>query len=506
MKGLTFILFFLFLNVNAQVRDTTFGLNGNVRTSIGTSNEMASHVLIQSDGKILVAGGQADHPIFGPQRFATVRYLSNGNLDTSFGTNGKATFLFESQSFLNDISLQSDGKILLAGQSSSGYCVARVFTDGTLDTSFGTNGFTVLAPAFGSAGINSVVVYQDDSFLVTGAEQIQNSTNFSLKLIKFTSNGFIDTSFGNQGILMPDLDFESNSGGKIQIQVDGKIVIGGTSKVNENNTLIDKSYFLRLNADGSLDTNFGTDGIILISNNYKLTDFILESNNDIILIGNVNTNAQGTSGNIFISKYDNLGLLDSSFGTNGRTIVSVNTFAEYANTITKQSDGKFLLGGSYFNTSTVTDGLIVRFLQNGQIDNTFGTNGVFQVGVSNGTDIITDMIMTPNNQIVTTGYANYSTNFDFSTLRINIDITLDSNIEEKIFCNVYPNPVVDVFHIVSQELIDGVELYDLNGRLLLKKDHNDFECVFSIADFPKGVYLIKITSKKGLHTEKIVKE
>ena len=506
MKGLTFILFFLFLNVNAQVRDTTFGFNGNVRTSIGTSNEIASHVLIQSDGKILVAGDQTDHPIFGPQRFAIVRYLSNGTLDSSFGTNGKATFLFESQSFLNDMSLQSDGKILLAGQSSSGYCVARVSTDGTLDTSFGTNGYTVLAPTFGSAAINSVVVYVDDSFLVSGTEQIQNSTNYSLKLIKFNANGLVDTSFGNQGILVPDLDFESNLGGKILIQSDGKIIIGGASKISENNALIEKTYFSRLNVNGSIDSFFGTNGVLFLEDNFSLKDFIIDNNNEIIFIGNTNTNAQGTNGNVYISKYNNLGLLDSSFGTNGRTIVSVNSFAEYANTITKQSDGKFLLGGSYFNTLSTTDSLIVRFLQNGQIDNTFGTNGVFQVTVTSGTDIITDMIMTPNNQIVTTGYANYSTNFDFSTLRINIDITLDSNIEEKIFCNVYPNPVVDVFHIVSQELIDGVELYDLNGKLLLKKDHNDFECVFSIADFPKGVYLIKITSKKGVHTEKIIKE
>lgn len=506
MKALSVILFFLYLGGKAQVRDTTFGFNGNVRTSIGTSNEMAYRVLIQSDGKTLVAGDQTDNPIFGPQRFAIVRYLSNGTLDSSFGTNGKATFLFQSQSFLNDMSLQSDGKILLAGQSTSGYCVARVSTDGTLDTSFGTNGFTVLAPAFGSAAINSVVVYEDDSFLVSGTETVQNTTNYSLKLIKFTSTGLVDTSFGNQGILVPNFDFESNLGGKIKIQTDGKIIIGGTSKISENNTLIEKTYFSRLNVNGTLDTFFGTNGVLFLEDNYSLKDFIIDNNNEIIFIGNTNTNAQGTNGDVYISKYNNLGLLDSSFGNNGRTVVSVNSFAEYANTITKQSDGKFLLGGSYFNSSSTTDGLIVRFLQNGQLDNSFGTNGAFQIGVTNGTDIITDMIMTPNNQILTTGYANYSTNFDFSTLRINIDITLDNNIEVRNFFHVYPNPVTDVFNIVSQELIESVELYDLKGKLLSKKVQNTSECILSAADLPKGVYLIKVTSQKGVYTEKIVKE
>jgi uncharacterized delta-60 repeat protein len=427
------------------------------------------------------------------------------NLDPSFGTDGKATFLFETQSYLNDMKLQSDGKILLAGQSSSGYCVARVSSNGTLDTSFGTNGFTVLAPTFGSAAINSVVVYEDDSFLVSGAEQIQNSTNYSLKLIKFNANGLVEISFGNQGMLVPDFNFESNFGGKILIQSDGKVIIGGASKISENNILIEKNYFSRLNINGTIDTFFGTNGVLFLDDNFSLKDFIIDNNNDIIFVGNTDTNAQGTNGNVYISKYNNLGLLDSSFGTNGRTIISVNSFAEYANTITKQSDGKFLLGGSYFNTLSTTDGLIVRFLQNGQIDNAFGTNGVFKIAVTSGTDIITDMIMTPNNQILTTGYGNYSTNFDFSTLRINIDITLDNFVEEKIFCNLYPNPVVDKFHIVSQELIDGIELYDLNGKLLLQKTHNDFECILSLADFPKGIYLIKITSKKGVHTEKLVK-
>ena len=131
--------------------DTTFGTGGIVTTGFGAASDYARGVAVQSDSKIVVAGYSSN----GTQDvFALARYNTDGSLDTSFGGNGQVTTAF---GFGHDraysVAVQSDGKIVVAGDSSNGlnddFAVARYNTDGSPDTSFGAGGKVTTAVGSG---------------------------------------------------------------------------------------------------------------------------------------------------------------------------------------------------------------------------------------------------------------------------------------------------------------------------------------------------------------------
>ena len=132
-------------NTNGTL-DNTFGSRGRVRTDFPALAAVPSSVVIQPDGKIVVAGGA--FPLFTfAGNFEVVRYNPNGSLDTSFGAGGIVTTTFPEGSYAFDVALQSDGKIIAAGtvfvdfnpgdQSDTDFALARYNQHGTLDASFG---------------------------------------------------------------------------------------------------------------------------------------------------------------------------------------------------------------------------------------------------------------------------------------------------------------------------------------------------------------------------------
>ncbi|MFN6475925.1 DUF4347 domain-containing protein, partial [Nostoc sp. DedQUE07] len=123
-----------YASILSVVLDPSFDSDGKVTTDIGTNtSDIARSIVIQDDGKILVAGVSNNN-------FAVVRYNSNGSLDTNFDSDGKVTTDFGNTDIAYSIALQDDGKILVAGASSSNFAVVRYNSNGSLDTSFGTAG------------------------------------------------------------------------------------------------------------------------------------------------------------------------------------------------------------------------------------------------------------------------------------------------------------------------------------------------------------------------------
>lgn len=240
--------------------DNSFGNGGKVTTAIGTSDDFARAIAVQSDGKIIAAGFTYNMN----EDFALVRYNPDGTLDNSFGTGGKVVTQFDSGGdFLNAIAIQSDGKIVGVGSFGSfmtpaRFALVRYNPDGTLDTSFGTNGKVTTAVGDSSSAFAAAI--QPDGKIVVAGEG--GSANSDFALARYHANGNLDSSFGADGIVTtPITGLSRESAQEVLLQQNGKIVAVGYSYMHGSTT--DDFALVRYNADGSLDSSFGIEGKVV---------------------------------------------------------------------------------------------------------------------------------------------------------------------------------------------------------------------------------------------------
>ncbi len=234
--------------------DTSFSGDGLLTTSFGGVDNYGSDVAVQSDGAIVVVGGSSAG---GTLDFAVVRYDSSGNLDTTFSGDGLLTTPIGA-GFDNSysVSVQDDGKILVAGLGLIGgnydFALVRCNSNGTLDTSFGGgDGIVTTAVGAGNDTGYSVTVQDDGKILVAGLSLIGGNDDFAL--VRYNSDGSLDTSFGGgDGIATTAVGAGNDRGYSVLVQTDGKILVAGTS----NNGSNDDFALVRYNSDGSLDTSF----------------------------------------------------------------------------------------------------------------------------------------------------------------------------------------------------------------------------------------------------------
>jgi uncharacterized delta-60 repeat protein len=312
--------------------DASFGTGGVVTTDIGTilsvnpgADDQANAVALQSDGKIIAAGFSS---IYGSS-FSLARYNHDGTLDGSFGTGGVVITnlgltlsMAETVDTAYGVAVQPDNKIVVAGKSSNRFGLVRYTADGTLDSSFGTNGVVVTAVGAFS-GIFGVALQPDGNIVVAGLTA-GASTDFAVA--RYTTTGSLDPSFGSGGIVITNVGdtahilTTSDQANAITIQADGKIVIGGYSYIFFPNY---RFSLARYNTDGSLDSSFGTNGVILTDIGTVLSqgashDSIygigLGRNGRIIAAGK---SVAGSTTYVALACYTDTGALDSSFGTGG---------------------------------------------------------------------------------------------------------------------------------------------------------------------------------------------
>ncbi len=231
--------------------DTSFDGDGKITTDFG-SNDDGSDVAIQSDGKIVVIGYTESSPT---TNFAIVRYNPDGSLDATFDGDGKVTTNFGGHSYGFSITIQPDGKIVVVGFASDNFAVARYNPDGSLDTSFDSDG--LVTTDFGDIEYGLGVVIQSDGKLVVVGYTGLPYSNSEFALARYNTNGSLDTSFDGDGKVITNLGDISRSS-DVALQSDGKIVVVG-SAINENN---EDFALARYNPDGSLDTSFDDDGLV----------------------------------------------------------------------------------------------------------------------------------------------------------------------------------------------------------------------------------------------------
>lgn len=237
--------------------DTTFNGTGFIVDPVAGG---IFGVALQSDGKIVAAGNAGGN-------FCTARYTTNGILDLSFNGTGVATGPAGGASF---VAIQSDGKIVVVGKDGgNNACVLRYNQDGSPDTSFGNIGV-----ATGPASDVFAGVLQPDGKIVS----VGNDRLTKFRFVRFNSNGSLDTTFGIGGISDPGIGDPRGA----TIQPDGKIIAVGYNPVAGKNFVV-----IRINPDGSADTTFGVNGIattVLAAGSYG-SGVALQPNGAIVVSG-----------------------------------------------------------------------------------------------------------------------------------------------------------------------------------------------------------------------------
>jgi uncharacterized delta-60 repeat protein len=363
-----------------------YNLDGSEDKSFGGSGEVlggppggwAQAVAIQKDGKVLAAG-----TIFGPGDgdFALLRYNADGSVDKTFGTRGVAKTAITPNCFdaIMAMALQGD-KIVVAGwtrlpSNTSELVVARYNANGTLDSSFGKAGLALdhLAVSFGWARARSMnlVIDPGTGAIVVSAAAPPTAVASSMPLVvRYTSSGILDTSFAGAGYETLPAFYGLAA---VAIQADHKIVVAGRYAAGGFEGLE------RLNADGSLDTNFGSGGIELTSIPLTINPTSVKFAADgTIVVGASGSSSPGSKSNIaefMVTRFDaNSGSLDTSFGTAGVAMPALPTGGA-CNDMTLEPDGRMVLVGIGTATgSNIPSWVVTRFLAAGPQIGSFGAS------------------------------------------------------------------------------------------------------------------------------------
>ncbi len=400
----------------SQVCDPIDAGFGNGGKAFGLANAFeATNLIVQPDGKIIQAAKALKGNGYGGD-FAVVRYNSNGSLDQAFGTNGNVITSFGQENDANAeaVILQEDGKIVVVGYAylsgNSDFALVRYYSNGNLDSSFGNNGKVTTAAGPDNDYARSVALQPDGKIIVVGTTyKLDNSRCYNpfyfpaSIVIRYNSNGSIDSSFGQNGKLIFNINQNFDNANAVALQPDGKILVAGTAYDNcscddyYGGLYCSSSFFVitRFNSNGNPDSSFGTNGrafdpLLL----FYPSSMLLQPDGKIVVTGS------GSQNGFITERYNNNGSLDNSFGTGGKIITEVGgqNNSSSANSLTLQPDGKIVLAGTLYAGNAGYYFAVVRYKTDGSLDNAFNTNGtaVLHLGPPGSYDVATGVAMQGN--------------------------------------------------------------------------------------------------------------
>jgi uncharacterized delta-60 repeat protein len=388
------------------IADTEFGADGVTTTTLLTGAQQteslggaapegggANAVAVQPDGKIVIAGQTG---ITGHSAFGAARYLPDGSLDPTFGDGGTVTVEIGTTSMASGMLLDPDGRIVLVGVAlfdDLRFAAVRLLPGGDLDPSFSDDG--VFTHRIGLASLAMALARAPDGkILIGGTAKVREDPTAVNKLQKLA---FAAIRLKDDGTL----DTSFGSGGEatvpmpssayaMTLQPDGNLVLGGSTYVDGKRAFA----AARLTPSGGLDSSFGEGGIVKVPIGAEAvaTALAIEPDGGLVLAGQAFTNTTVTAA---IRLRAN-GELDPSFGSGG--IATSFTGRVGPNWMIRQPDGKFLIAG--------TDGLsAVRLRSDGALDDSFGTGGVARARWDAGKAAANALALQPNGMIVLAGAA-----------------------------------------------------------------------------------------------------
>lgn len=272
-------------------------------------------MVVQADGRIVVAGGSGEDNLsmaaaglFLQSDFAIARLMPNGAVDPTFGNAGRVTLnLGSTISSISGLALQPDGKIIAVGFSGNSsdattpvttLAVARFNANGSLDSSFGNGGYDLIGDGL-SEGFG--VAVQADGKIVVAAQG---------GLVRLTSSGMLDTSFGQQGVAAPMIGQNGPLVDDAVVALDstGRIIVGGDLNIT--------AAVSRFTASGTPDPSFGKGGVETVKQLGPVTSLAIEPDGRIVAVGSIALLTDGESA-LAAFRLSTNGVLDRSFGSAG---------------------------------------------------------------------------------------------------------------------------------------------------------------------------------------------
>jgi uncharacterized delta-60 repeat protein len=384
----------------SKAYDITYSVNRSVLDTVSKAfnipsistidfrfSSLINSIAVQSDGKILVGGNFSNYAgQTGKSRL--IRLNADGTEDTAF-TEAAVRRDGTTANFSNDVravAVQSDGKILVAGnfsnyagQTGKSFLI-RLNADGTEDTAFSANAVVSGTTAKFTIGLNSLAVQSDGKILVGGIFSNYAGQTGKSYLIRLNADGTEDTAFTEAAVRRDGTTANfSSSINSLTIQSDGKILVGGAFITYAGQT--GKNRLIRLNADGTEDTAF-TEAAVrrdgATANFSSSVNSMVVQLDEKILIGGDFSNYAGQTGKSYLIRLNADGTEDTAFseaavrrsGTTANFIASVLSLA-------LQSDGKILVGGSFTNyAGQIGKSYLIRLNADGTEDTAFSTNAV----------------------------------------------------------------------------------------------------------------------------------
>ncbi len=362
--------------------------------------------------------------------FSITSIAQPGTLDFTYGVNG---IVFGNNRVApNSIAIQKDGKTVFGSggyeNSIFGFGLERYNADGSIDISFGKEGFVFTG--IGSELI-SVQIQNDKKIVTAGYHEYQDNFGkhfVEILVIRYNGDGTIDNTFGANGIATANVGIKSYST-CMAIQADGKIVVAGYRRDDEND--VQNLFMVRFLTDGSLDESFGNKGMLLefLSSNVEVNDIAIQPEDGKIILGGMYT--ASNQGAYFLVRYLPDGRRNQGFGINGEAQIQfgAGSSASILNEIALQIDGKIVATGRTFNPSSSTKMTVVRFKTNGAADSSFGENGIAYIKFGEDKSEGTSVLIQDDEKIIIGGF-NYPSNFSyvhFALARLNKSGILDSS-------------------------------------------------------------------------------
>ncbi len=454
---------------------------GDVALSFPTLNGFnaaINAIVVQPDGKIIVGGNFTSYN--GKTENRIIRLNSNGTKDDTFVT-GKA--FSGLNSFVHCMALQSDGKILVGGNfagynGTNAYRIIRLNSNGSVDTIFNN----ITGGGFNkNSNVYSIALQSDGKILVGGDFTTYQGSIAANRIIRLNADGSKDTNFDTGASTFLGFD---NTVRSIVVQNDGKILVGGDfTKYRGSNA----NYITRLNTNGLIDETFNT----LAGFNNTVRSIALQSDGKI-LVGGLFTTYKGVTENRII-RLNNDGSKDADFVTNAGFNYGVHTMSV-------QNNGKILVGGTFLSYQGITENRIIRLNTDGSKDTTFNAGTGF-----NGT--VNCITLQSDGKILVGGF--FTTYKDTTDSAYIIVLHPETNLSTDDFeavndFSVYPNPTRDVLNIVSKgdRSILSAKIFDLQGKLILGTQNTSID----VQNLSSGLYLVKIETESGAITKKFTKQ
>lgn len=503
----------------------------------------------------------------------TSQAQSAGELYLDFGENGRYIEDFGFQDNIQAVALQNDGKIIVAGTALSEafagqLLVLRTNADGTLDTGFGDNGHVIITD-YTESYAYALLIQEDGKIVVCGAAANAEYV-FSMLFFRLNTDGTIDTSFGDNGFRTADF-YSGDEFCYGATLVAGDKIVGVGSAVLPNFAVV--PIIMRLTADGDIDTSFGIDGANLApasSTDNTFYDVKEDSQGNLLACGyygNGITNEGQIDNDVLLVRFADIGALDVGFGDFGSVVLPLGTYIDAANALVLDNSDNIYLAGFTTLPDFSFDAIIVGMNPDGDLRTDFADNGIYSFDL-NVQDVFNDIIYDDNNlfacgtsggfffddrdfllasittangennpqftngfaltsimkafddanamvmdpveeSIFLAGRGNNGSNNDVAiTKHLSSDFESVSEFQNNSKLSIYPNPAEDGVIQLSTEMeqIETIVVYDMQGKMCYQLQSNGSSTLqITLPELKAGVYTVSVETSAGYKlTERLV--